>query len=131
VLVATGHLRFPRAALEHAQALGGAGGEVVLATVMVVPVTQPLGAALERGVTQACAVLDDAERAFEASDAQFDTRIVRARSFAKGVLETLEAERFDVLVLEQAREEFRNGPRAQVDLLLEKAPVTVVLVRPA
>jgi nucleotide-binding universal stress UspA family protein len=131
VLVATNNLHCPRAALEHARALAGAEGEVVLATVMVIPVTQPLGAALERGVRQACDVLDEAERALEGSRADFDTRLVRARSFAKGVLDTLAAEPFDVLVLEQERDQVRNGLRAQIDLLLEKSPLTVVIVRPA
>jgi hypothetical protein len=130
VLVATSHLHWPGIALEHAAAFAGAAGEVVLATVLVVPVTQELGAALEIGVRRACDVLDAAERAVEGSCGEFDTRLVRTRSFAKGVLDTLGAEPFDVLVLEQGRDQLRNGLRAQIDLLLEKVPLTVVLVPP-
>jgi hypothetical protein len=129
--VATGHRSCPRAALEHAQALAGPEGEVVLVSVLVVPVTQPLDAVLERRVSEACRVLDDGERSVGRSPAAFDTRLVRARSFAKGVLETMASERFDMLVVEGRRDQFANEAGAQIDALLERAPGTVVLVRPA
>jgi nucleotide-binding universal stress UspA family protein len=130
VLVATDQPSCPMSALEHAAAAAGEGGEVVLASVIVVPVTQPLDANLERSVTRACEVLEDAEAAARERGGAFDTRLVRARSFAKGVLQTLEAEPFDLLVLERSREQLRNGAGAQTQALLEKAPTTTVLVRP-
>jgi hypothetical protein len=131
VLVATDQGRCPLTALEHAAAVAGAEGEVVLASVMVVPVTQPLDASLDASVSRACEVLEDAERAARARGGAFDTRLVRARSFAKGVLQTLADEPFDALVLERDRDQLRNGNGAQTLALLEKAAPTVVLVRPA
>jgi hypothetical protein len=127
ILVATDH-HCPRAALEHAAALAGDDGEVVLASVLVVPLAQPLEATLDRAVADACAVLDEGERA-TAGAASFDTRMLRARSFAEGVLDALGAEHFDVLVLESTRGGLRNGMRAQVEAVMERADGTVVLVR--
>jgi hypothetical protein len=115
------------AALEEARLLAGPKGEVVLTSVLVVPVTQPLEASLEREVEKACGVLEEAE---DATPGGFDTRLVRARSFAKGVLQTLAAEPFDLLVLE-SEPVVKNGAAAQLAALLEKAHVRVVVVRPA
>lgn len=128
VLVAT-EGRCPRVALEHAAAFAGAGGEVVLASVLVVPHAQPLDASLDRAVVDACAVLDDAERRVPNGTA-FDTRLLRARSLAEAVLGTMEAERFDALVLQVGRGGLRDGTRAQVEVLMERVDATVVLVRP-
>jgi hypothetical protein len=128
VLVATDHERCPRTALSYARDLAGAQGEVVLAAVLVVPLAQPLDAALERGVSSACGVLDEAERT--TGDGGFDTRIVRARSLADGVLGTLAGEPFDLVLLEKARDTPLDGWGAQIATLLEKAQTTVVLVRP-
>lgn len=128
VLVATDH-GCPVTALRHAAALAGRDGEVVLASVLVVPHSQPLEATLDRAVTDACAVLDAGERA-AAGAPVFDTRLLRARSFAEGVLDAMAAEHFDVLVLEAARAGLRNGMRTQVETLMERAGATVVLVRP-
>lgn len=127
ILVATEH-HCPEAALRHAAALAGRDGEVVLASVLVVPHAQPLEATLDRAVSGACAVLDAGEKA-AAGAPLFDTRLVRARSFSEGVLDVMAAEHFDVLVLEVARG-LRNGMRTQVDALMERAGATVVLVRP-
>ena len=128
VLVATDQ-HCPVTALRLAAALAGRDGEVVLASVLIVPHAQPLEAVLDLAVADACAVLDAGERA--ASGARlFDTRLVRARSFAEGVLEALAAEHFDVLVLEAPRGGLRNGVRGQFDTLMERAGETVVLVRP-
>lgn len=99
----------------------------MLAAVLVVPHAQPIDAALDRAVTGACAVLDAAERMVPLHD----TRLVRARSFSEGVLDALAAERFDTLVLEVAPAGLRNGLRAQVQAIMERADATVVLVRPA
>ena len=129
VLVATDH-DCPSAALAHAAALAGSEGEVVLASVLVVPHAQPLEATLDRAVTDACATLDQGERA-TAGVRSFDTRLLRARSFSEGVLEALAAEPYDVLVLETARSGPGNGARAQIETVLERADPTVVLVRPA
>jgi hypothetical protein len=129
VLVATDH-ECPRAALEHALAFAGSAGEVVLASVLVVPHAQPLDAGLDRAVAAACAVLDQGERA-AAGAAVFDTRLLRARSFAEGVLEATEVEPYDAVVLEVSRGGLRNGMRAQVETLMEKIATAVVLVRPA
>lgn len=128
VLVATGN-HCPKAALVHAAALAGDDGEVVLASVLVVPHAQPLEASLDRAVADACAVLDEGERAASGA-AVFDTRVLRARSFSEGVLDALSAEPFDVLVLEGGLGGLRNGMRAQVEALMERAGGTVVLVRP-
>lgn len=131
VLVATDHERCPTTALEHATDLAGSRGEVVLASVLVVPHSQPLTAALDRAVSTACGMLDDAERATSLPDGSFDTRLVRARSFAEGVLETLAAEPFDLLLVEKGRDGLRNGAAGQIQTLLQKASATVLLVRPA
>ena len=129
VLVAT-EGRCPLVALRHAAALAGRDGEVVLASVIVVPHAQPLEAALDRAVAGACAVLDAGERA--AGDAgSFDTRLLRGRAFAEVVLAAMEDEHFDALVVQVDQGGLRNGLRAQVDTLLERARATVVLVRPA
>lgn len=128
VLVAT-QGRCPSVALEHAAAFAGPGGEVVLASVLVVPHAQPIDASLDRSVADACAVLDRAERRVSGT-AVFDTRLLRARSFAEAVLDAMSAERFDVLILELGGGGLRNGMRAQVETLVERADATVVLVRP-
>ena len=131
VLVATDHERCPRTALEHATDLAGPRGEVVLASVLVVPHSQPLTAALDRSVNTACGMLDEAERATSLPAGSFDTRLVRARSFAEGVLDTLAAESFDLLLVEKGRDGVRNGAAGQIQTLLQKASATVLLVRPA
>jgi hypothetical protein len=128
VLVAT-QGRCPAVALEHAAAFAGPGGEVVLASVLVVPHAQPIDASLDRSVADACAVLDAAERSVRDTTV-FDTRLLRARSFAEAVLDAMAAERFDVLILELGGGGMRNGMRAQVEALMERADATVVLVRP-
>jgi universal stress protein family protein len=130
ILVAA-HRHCPEEALRQAAVLAGANGEVVLAAVIVVPVTQPLEATLDGPVEQACGVLEAGERLAGAGPAIFDTRLVRARSFAKGVLETLAAETFDALILETGPEGLRNGFGAQALALLERAETTVILVRPS
>ncbi|MGE0027867.1 MAG: hypothetical protein AB7O78_14350 [Thermoleophilia bacterium] len=129
VLVAS-HRGCPEAALHHAAAFAGRDGEVVLASVVVIPLGQPLGAALGRAVDDACAVLDAGERA--AADARsFDTRLVRGRSFAEAVLALADEEAFDVIVLEDGPASPCNDERAQIEAVMERAPATVVLVRPA
>lgn len=128
VLVATDH-HCPAVALRHAAALAGREGEVVLASVLVVPHAQPLEAALDRAVADACAVLDAGERT-AADAASFDTRLLRARSFAEAVLSAMEEEHFDVLVLQVDHGGLRNGMRSQVEILMERVAATVVLVRP-
>jgi hypothetical protein len=131
VLVATQGERLPATALEHAADLAGAAGALVLASVLVVPHSQPLEASLERSVSSACQMLDDAERTMGAAAGSFDTRLVRARSFAEGVLETLAAERFDLLLIEKGRGAPHNGSAGQIQALFERAGATVMLVRPA
>ncbi|MGD9694568.1 MAG: hypothetical protein AB7V42_02775 [Thermoleophilia bacterium] len=131
VLVATDHRRRPGAALRCAAELAGRDGEVVLASIMVVPLAQPLDASLARAVDEACGVLDAAERDRGAARGGFDTRLVRARSFAEGVLATLAQEPFSSVVLEIPGGASVDGMRAQVELLLDRAPADVVIVRPA
>jgi hypothetical protein len=128
ILVAT-DLSYPEAALQAALRLAGAAGEVVLASVVVVPHAQPLDAALEGAAAGAGAVLDAGEQAARGA-AAFDTRLLRARSFAEGVLTALARERFDMLVLKISRAP-NDGMRAQVEALLERATPPVVLVRAA
>ena len=131
VLVATDHERRPDTALAAAGDLAGAGGEVVLAAVLVVPHAQPLDAALDRAVASACGMLDEAERASALPPGAFDTRLVRARSFAEGVLETLGAEPFDAVLVEKRGGAAILDGAAQVHAILEKARPVVMLVRPA
>ena len=66
-------------------------------------------------------MLDEAERVAAPAAAAFDTRLVRARSFAEGVLETLAAEPFDLLVMERGLGASLDGATAQVSALFEKA----------
>lgn len=120
----------PQAALNHAAAFAGPDGEVVLASVVVVPLGQPLGATLGRAVDDACAALDAGERA-AAGARSFDTRLVRGRSFAEAVLGLAGEEDFDVIVLEEGPASPCNDERAQVEAVIGRAPATVVLVRPA
>ncbi len=128
ILVAT-DLSYPEAALDAALRLAGPAGEVVLASVVVVPHAQPLDATLDRAVAEACFVLDTGERAARGA-AVFDTRLLRARSFAEGVLGALQAEPFDMVVVKISREP-NDNMRAQVEALLERAAPPVVLVRAA
>ena len=102
---------------------GGRDGEVVLASVVVVPHAQPLEATLDRAVGDACAVLDQGERAAAGAGA-FDTRLLRARSFSEGVLDAAAAER-----LRRDRPRGRpgtpcNGARAQIEAVMERAEST-------
>jgi len=129
VLVAS-QRRLPETALHHAAAFAGRDGEVVLASVVVVPHGQPIGASLGRAVDDACAALDAGERA-AAGARSFDTRLVRGRSFADAVLDLAEEEHFDVILLEDGLASPCNDDRAQVEAVIERAPATVVLVRPA
>lgn len=129
VLVATDHHHSPTVALKQAAALAGPRGEVVLAAVLVVPMAQPLGASLEGAAAAACEVLERAEREF---DGAFDTRLVRVRSFAEGVLQLLDGEPFDLLVLERRRGASPGDTQAaQIEAILERARVTVTVVLPA
>ena len=129
VLVATDHHHNPTVALKQAAALAGPRGEVVLAAVLVVPLAQPLGASLEGAAAAACEVLERAEREFDGS---FDTRLVRVRSFAEGVLQLLDGEPFDLLVLERRRGASPGDTQAaQIEAILERARVTVTVVLPA
>jgi hypothetical protein len=130
VLVATDGDRLPATALMHADDLAGAGGVLVLESVLVVPHAQPLEASLERSVASACEMLEAAERTMADAAAPFDTRLVRARSFAEGVLETLAKERFDLVLVEKGRAPAPDGAAGQIQALFEKAPTVVMLVRP-
>jgi hypothetical protein len=130
VLVATAKERRPRTALRLAGDLAGPDGDVVLAAVLVVPHSLPLEAALDRPVTAACEMLDEAEREAPGTGT-FDTRLVRARSFAEGVLETLDAERFDLVLMERGMGPPIDGAVAQITALMEKAAPAVMIVRPA
>ena len=129
VLVATDHHHSPKVALEQAAALAGPRGEVVLAAVLVVPMAQPLEASLEGAAAAACEVLERAEREVEG---EFDTRLIRVRSFAEGVLQLLEREPFDLLVLERRRDASPgDGQQGQIEAILGRARVTVTVVLPA
>lgn len=120
----------PTAALGHAASLAGRDGEVVLASVLEVPMGQPLGASLGRAVDDACAALDAGEREVAGARA-FDTRLLRGRSFSEAVLDAARSERFDAIVLETGSDSPCNDDRAQIAAVMERAPGTVVLVRPA
>lgn len=118
----------PEAALRHASALAAGEGEVLLAAVVVVPHAVPLEAAPEGAVASACAMLDRGERLARAP--AVDTRLVRARSFAEGVLAIMDREPVDALVVEMPAAG-RAGTRAQLEVLMERAPAEFVLVRAA
>jgi hypothetical protein len=118
----------PAAALRHASAMAAGEGEVVLVAVVVVPHAVPLEAAPEGAVASACAMLDRGERI--AGARTVDTRLVRARSFAEGVLGLIDGERVDAVVVEAA-DGPRAGARAQLETLIERCPAELVLVRPA
>lgn len=120
----------PETALRHAAAFAGPDGEVVLASVVVVPLGQPLGASLGRAVEDACAALDAGERAAAGARA-FDTRLVRGRAFADAVIGLAGDEGFDVIVLEDGPASPCNDERAQIEAVIARAPAAVVLVRPA
>ncbi|MDX6555261.1 MAG: hypothetical protein QOD86_1456 [Miltoncostaeaceae bacterium] len=130
VLVATDHRRCATAVLDDAAGLAGADGEVVLAAVLVVPLDQPIDAALDRAVDDAGTVLEAGERRRLPVRA-FDTRLVRARSFADGVDRLLEEERFDILVLQRVCGVVHTGLERQQEALVERAGLTVALIRPA
>jgi hypothetical protein len=129
VLVATDHRRCAAPVLGDAAGLAGPDGEVVLAAVLVVPLDQALDAALDGAVDDACTVLEAAERGRLPVRA-VDTRLVRARSFADGVDRLLEEERFDVLVLQRACGAVNARLERQQEALVERADLTVALIRP-
>lgn len=130
VLVATEGGRLPATALRHGIDLAGPGGALVLASVLVVPHSQPMEAALDRSVAAACEALERAERLVERAAPSFDTRLVRARSFADGLLTTLGEEGYDIVLVELGGAP-GTGWLAQVQAVLDRAPVTVMLVRAA
>jgi len=119
-------LECPEEALAHAAALAGSDGEVVLASVTVVPHSEPL----ESGGPPAWDVRRGAEGEGVAGVAAVGVRRLRARSFSEAVLDAVAAERYDAIVLQAGRETPCNGGRAQIDAVLERAAPTVVLVRP-
>jgi hypothetical protein len=122
VLVATDHRRCPLAALEHAGAMAG-DGEVVLAAILVVPVTEAIDAPLGGAEARAGEVLAEAGDAVE-------SRVVRSRSFARGVLDAASDDAFDALVIEHDGTGAGPSGADQVATILERAAATVVLVRP-
>ena len=127
-LVATDHKSCPTAALKVARSVVGHDGEVVLASIVVVPVTQPLDAQLSRTLEQACENLDKSEMAVTGA---FDTRLVRSRGFARGVSETLDAEPdFDFVVIQQDKDHRQEDAAAHLAQRLEGTETTLVVVRP-
>ena len=116
----------PSEALAHAAALAGTDGEVILASVTIVPHSEPLdtgGAPVAVGDWGA-----DAQAV--AGVATVGTRCLRARSFSEAVLDAVAAERYDAIVIQAGWETPCNGAKAQIEAVLERAAPTVVLVRP-
>ena len=116
----------PSEALAHAAALAGTDCEVVLASVTIVPHSEPLdpgGAPVPDGGWG-----PDAQTV--AGVATVGTRRLRARSFSEAVLDAVAAERYDAIVIQAVRETPCNGAKAQIEAVLERAAPTVVLVRP-
>ena len=113
-------------ALAHAAALAGSDGEVVLASVIVVPHSEPL----DSGAPPAWNAVWGADEGSVAGVAAVGTRCLRARSFSEAVLHAVESERYDAIVIQAGRETPCNGAKAQIDAVLERAAPTVVLVRP-
>jgi hypothetical protein len=116
----------PAEALAHAAALAGSDGEVVLASVTVVPHSEPL----DNGVPPAWDAAWGADAGSVAGVAAVGTRCLRARSFSEAVLDAVAAERYDAIVIQAGRETPCNGAKAQIEAVLERAAPTVVLVRP-
>lgn len=116
----------PSEALAHAAALAGTDGEVVLASVTIVPHSEPLDGD--------CAPVPDGawgpDPQAVAGVATVGTRRLRARSFSEAVLDAVAAERYDAIVIQAGRETPCNGAKAQIEAVLERATPTVVLVRP-
>ena len=119
-------LECPSEALAHAAALAGIDGEVVLASVTVVPHSEPL----DTGGAPAWDVGWGADEGTVAAVGSVGTRRLRARSFSEAVLDAVAAERYDAIVIQAGRETPCNGAKAQIDAVLERAAPTVVLVRP-
>jgi hypothetical protein len=119
-------LDYPSEALAHAAALAGTDGEVVLASVTIVPHSEPLdtgGPPVPDGDWGA-----DAQAVVGV--VTVGTRCLRARSFSEAVLDAVAAERYDAIVIQAGRETPCNGAKAQIEAVLERAAPTVVLVRP-
>lgn len=119
-------LECPEEAIAHAAALAGAEGEVVLASVTVVPHSEPL----DSGGPPAWDARPGAEGEGVAGVAAVGTRRLRGRSFSEAVLDAVAAEHYDAIVIQAGRETPCNGGKAQIDAVLERAAPTVVLVRP-
>ena len=116
----------PAEALAHAVALAGSDGEVVLASVTVVPHSEPL----DSGGPPAWNAGWGADEDSVAGVAAVGTRCLRARSFSEAVLHAVESERYDAIVIQAGKETPCNGAKAQIDAVLERAAPTVVLIRP-
>ena len=97
-------------------------GEVVLASVVIVPLAEPL----DGPMPEPMAVPADVG----VGTATLATRLLRARSFSEAVLDAVAAEPYDAIVLEAGRETPCNGGKAQIEAVLQHAAPTVVLVRP-
>ena len=116
----------PSEAIAHAAALAGSDGEVVLASVTIVPHSEPLDSA----ASPAWDVGWGADEGAVSGVASVGTRRLRARSFSEAVLDAVAAEPYDAIVIQAGRETPCNGGKAQIDAVLERAAPTVVLVRP-
>lgn len=108
-----------------AAALAGREGRVTVAEVVVVPMSE----SLSPGAVPDGEPLGAAARAAAAAGAPVATRSVRARAFAQGLLEAIDAESPDLVVIEYRRGQMRHGAEGQFSQLWERSPVPVVAVR--
>ncbi|MCU0308173.1 MAG: hypothetical protein MUE51_10495 [Thermoleophilia bacterium] len=127
LVVANG--RPPELALDLAAALAGERGEVVLAAMLVMPLTQPFRANVDEPVATAVALLEAGEGRVTGQACACDTRLCRCRSVSAGLQALVGQERFDVVIAEGAREQARGGLARLLGGPLGRSSPTTLIVR--
>jgi nucleotide-binding universal stress UspA family protein len=116
------------AALRLARSQGGTLVPVFLARV---PLHLPLDAALPRQSQLAVPMQDAVEQRATKANVPVDSRIERGRSYRHALRQTIEHERFDMIVLAAAAGEGPGFGASDVAWLLANAPGEIVVLRPA
>ncbi|HTW12629.1 MAG TPA: universal stress protein [Solirubrobacteraceae bacterium] len=116
------------AALRLARAESGTLVPVFLARV---PLHLPLDAALPRQSKLAVPMQDAVESRAAMFDVPVDSRIERGRSYRHALRQTIEHERFDMIVLAAAAGDGPGFGAEDVAWLLANAPGEIVVLRPA
>lgn len=112
--------------LTHSQS-----GTLVPVFLARVPLHLPLDAALPRQSMLAVPMQDAVEQRAAQFDVPVDSRIERGRSYRHALRQTIENERFDMIVLAAAAGEGPGFNAADVAWLLATAPGEIVVLRPA